>query len=825
MKNLYLLLLVAFAGWLSAGNAGAQCTNLFISEYIEGSSNNKVLEIFNPTSEAVDLSRYTLASYTNGSTSATNSLNWPAGTLLAAGEVYVVANSQADSVFLAQADTTSTVTFYNGDDAIVLTDDSLGVHIDIIGVIGVDPGSSWPVGSGSTVNTTLVRKPSVNEGVTDWGIGVLGWEAFPTDFADSLGFHNINNCDPVNLAAASFETGTSSGVEGLAGNDTVYIELTDIATAFTLNLEILAGSTATEGTDFTLANGTGSFAIGIGQTELAVPFTILDDSDEEGNEYFTLKISEAPGGLTIGVSEFTYTIIDDDGEPTPPCLFPFFSEYVEGSSNNKLLEIYNPTDGDLELEDYRIERYTNGSATVSASFTWPAGATLAPGEVYVIANASADSALLALADTADAITNYNGDDAMALVYAPDGRKVDLIGVIGEDPGTSWPVGGGATANNTLVRDPSVNGGQTNWYLAAQTWLVYPIDFADSLGAHYMIPCSFDPACDTTEINLGATTVQDESVQGANDGAIDLEVSGGLPPYSFAWSNGSDSEDLAALEPGLYSVIVTDANGCLSEFTEFEVLPGAGPCDTVTITIAGSVTDESAAGAGDGAIDITVSGGTAPYTFDWSNGSDAKDLTGLDPDTYTVTVTDSLGCTGTASFTVAPGADPCDGVVINIAVSKEDESAAGAGDGSIDLTVTGGTPPYTFDWSNGDDTEDISGLDPDTYTVTVTDSAGCTGTATVTILAGPTAVNDIASLRAFDIYPNPAGEVFSLALAFDRPERMVLSAADLAGRVVHTEVHEAWQSGVIAISQQWEPGIYFVTVRVGDAQAVRRVAIF
>ncbi len=163
-------------------------SELFISEYIEGSSNNKAIELFNGTGTAIDLSNYTIEIYFNGSTTAGTIINLT-GTV-ADGDVFVLADNDADSVILAQADRTSTANFFNGDDAIVLRKNS--EIIDVFGQLGVDPGSSW---TGGGANVTLRRNSSVTEGDSDGSDAFnasIEWESFPQDTFDGLGSHIID---------------------------------------------------------------------------------------------------------------------------------------------------------------------------------------------------------------------------------------------------------------------------------------------------------------------------------------------------------------------------------------------------------------------------------------------------------------------------------------------------------------------------------------------------------------------------------------------------------------------------------------------------------
>ncbi|GAB1365939.1 hypothetical protein MASR1M36_08100 [Candidatus Cloacimonadaceae bacterium] len=212
--------LVALSG--TATPAPGMAVDLFFSEYIEGSSNNKVLEIFNGTGGAVDLSDYKVELYANGSTTPGNTLTM-SGTL-AHGDVYVIANSSANATILGLADITSTITYFNGDDAVAIKKISTDSYVDIFGVIGQDPDLAatpslgWIADGGySTVNKTLVRKPSVSQGIsvnptmtgpnvnTDFVTLSTEWDVYPTDTLDYLGTHTFNPGGNPMAATPSFD--------------------------------------------------------------------------------------------------------------------------------------------------------------------------------------------------------------------------------------------------------------------------------------------------------------------------------------------------------------------------------------------------------------------------------------------------------------------------------------------------------------------------------------------------------------------------------------------------------------------------------------------
>lgn len=212
---------------------------------------------------------------------------------------------------------------------------------------------------------------------------------------------------------------------------------------------------------------------------------------------------------------------------------------------------------------------------------------------------------------------------------------------------------------------------------------------------------------------------DAPCAGEATGSVDLTVTDGTPPYTFAWSNGATTEDLANVPAGTYSVTVTDAGGqtATASATVNEPSP-------VSVSTTGA--DVTCNGDADGTATATASGGTAPYTFAWSNGSTSASISGLAAGTYSVTVTDANNCTGTGSATIGSPA------ALTASATGTDANCFGDADGSATATASGGTAPYSFSWSNGGSGASIAGLAAGTYVVTVSDANGCTATASATV---------------------------------------------------------------------------------------------
>lgn len=229
----------------------------------------------------------------------------------------------------------------------------------------------------------------------------------------------------------------------------------------------------------------------------------------------------------------------------------------------------------------------------------------------------------------------------------------------------------------------------------------------------------EPPCNLFDIFVGANSV---SCNGGNDGDATLTIVDGTGPYSILWSTAEiDVMSISGLAASVYTVEVTDAQNCYA-FYSF------GVAEPSPLNVGLLTTPSTCNGEDNATIDLTVTGGTFPYyTFLWENSTTIEDRINLSPGTYSVTVTDIQGCTANASTLVT---EPN---VLQVAYSVQDVSCFEGVDGSIDVTVNGGTPSYNFDWSNGGTTEDLSGLDVGGYILTLTDGNSCSTPAPVTIL--------------------------------------------------------------------------------------------
>ncbi|RLF65770.1 MAG: hypothetical protein DRN30_03380, partial [Thermoplasmata archaeon] len=228
----------------------------------------------------------------------------------------------------------------------------------------------------------------------------------------------------------------------------------------------------------------------------------------------------------------------------------------------------------------------------------------------------------------------------------------------------------------------------------------------------------------TEIILSFQTI-DVSSNGGVDGAINLTVTGGVPLYSYLWSNGATTQDLTGIPSGIYTVTVTDNQSCykIDSVEIYEPLLALG-YQVVT-------KDVTCHGGGDGEIYLFAQGGVSPYEYDWSSIDTVSIITNLVAGNYIFTITDANNIELIDTIEITQPDQ------IAFSYTYDDVSCYGFADGQVDLTVTGGTSPYSFEWFNSDYvlaalTEDVLYMKADTYMVVVTDTFGCSSSCMVII---------------------------------------------------------------------------------------------
>lgn len=216
------------------------------------------------------------------------------------------------------------------------------------------------------------------------------------------------------------------------------------------------------------------------------------------------------------------------------------------------------------------------------------------------------------------------------------------------------------------------------------------------------------------IQIELNTLKNVRCSGQNNGALSLAIFGATPPYRCQWSNGDTTSAISGLSPDAYWCTLTDANGCLFPTPIYNITEP--PPLTVQLD---SLRNVRCFGENNGFLRVKASGGTPPYQFLWNNGATSATLNNLPAAVYAVTVTDANGCTAEwIGFVSQPSA-------LQVETFKlTPPTCIGAQDGSIELSLSGGQPPFVYFWSTGGTTHRIQNLGVGQYTATVADARGC-----------------------------------------------------------------------------------------------------
>lgn len=280
-------------------------------------------------------------------------------------------------------------------------------------------------------------------------------------------------------------------------------------------------------------------------------------------------------------------------------------------------------------------------------------------------------------------------------------------------------------------------------------------------------------------NASATA---QSAANTNDGTATANPAGGVSGYTFAWSNGETTQTITGLAPGSYTVTITDANACTAVQS---VTVNAFNC---VLLATPATTNVTCFGAGNGTASISLENANEPVTYTWSNGANTPSVQNLAPGAYTVEVTDITNCVLSFNLSISEPA------ALETNASATHETGAGASDGTAAANPAGGTPAYSYAWSNGETTQTIANLAPGAYTVTITDANGCTSVQSVVV-------------NAFNCLLAVETAVSNIACAGENSGAISLNITGGAEPLVY-----AWSNGANTASVNGlAPGIYTVTV--------------
>jgi hypothetical protein len=540
---------------------------------------------------------------------------------------------------------------------------------------------------------------------------------------------SITDVSPTLCADSSDGTATAS----VTGGTTPYLYLWNNGVTTATNTTLPSGLASVTVTDNTGATSSASTNISAPPAIIAnASGSVVCDGASNGVASvlafggvggFTYSWSTGQNGSSIsGLTEgiYTVTVTDANGcqesSSAEVTVSPTIS--ISGIENN--ISCFGESNGSISTSIF--------GGTPGYSYNWSNGSTQAN-----ISNLSANTYTLTVTDMAGCTASETFSISQPTVLSSSIGNISHASCYGANDGTAQILASGGTTPYTFNWSNGASGsGNTNTQnnLIAGTYFVTVTDFFDCISIQEIEINQPDQITIFGEVN-------DVSCNGLNDGSISLVVSNAIGSPTFQWSNGDSESSINNLSPGTYIVTVIDANECFETqnfvISEPEIL-------TVNPLIVENV---SCAGGNDGLISLEVIGGNGTNTYNWSNGSTFPTVDNAQADTYFVTVTDSKGCSATTSVVIT---EP-ESIQISV-IETINATCLGAANGSINVEATNGINPYTYTWSNGATSAQLSNVIAGNYIVTVSDGNNCATIDTFTI--GTNASFNISLLSSTDI---------------------------------------------------------------------------
>jgi PKD repeat protein len=371
---------------------------------------------------------------------------------------------------------------------------------------------------------------------------------------------------------------------------------------------------------------------------------------------------------------------------------------------------------------------TDGSASVTAT----GGNNTAYS--YLWSNSSTASSINNVAPGSYSVTVTDANSCTGSATANIGSSGNFTISAAPTAATCFGAGNGSIAATVTGSGPYTylwSNGQTTASISNVAAGTYTVTATDGSG------CSGTQSAVVTEpAQISLTATATDAGCGQSTGSALVTVTGG-GSYTYLWSNSSTTANISNVQPGGYSVTVTDANSCTAS-------AAVTINQTTALNLNANAVYPLCAGDATGSMAVSPSGGTAPYTYLWNTTATTGSLNNLTAGTYAVTVTDANNCSSVYTATLTEPA------ALTAIATTTNVNCYGDFTGTANLTVAGGTPGYTYMWSNGETTAQLTNAYAGNYTVTITDTHNCTTTKSVTI-------NEPATGISISITTNTAGQ--------------------------------------------------------------------
>lgn len=314
-------------------------------------------------------------------------------------------------------------------------------------------------------------------------------------------------------------------------------------------------------------------------------------------------------------------------------------------------------------------------------------------------------------------------------------------------------------------------------------------------------------------DIANVVIDSVKCKGDSTGSIAIVMASGTAPFVFQWNSGQTDSLLANLTVGQYQATITSADGCVGNSASYSITE---PATALTATISGS-TDVKCFGGATGGSTVNAQDGTPGYSYLWDNGAGTASVTSLTAGVHSVTVTDANGCAVTLYDTLNQPASA-------LSATSVSTDQVGSTNGSITLTVNGGSPIYQYVWSNAAVSQNITAA-AGTYTVTITDANNCTFVLTDTINFISGIEGAYSGVRKISLYPNPTAGDATLLVELENEKPISVEVFDAFGRIVLEQKAASAKHEVIHLDlKDFAAGLYSVRVKVEGSTYTKQLAI-